>query len=269
MMSEAYRRATEHPHPEQLTERDPIGVTYAVFKPRRLTAEEFRDAMLAASGELNLALGGIPSRPLMNLEAALQPRQVMGTFADAWQPSPKPEQRNRRSIYALKLRGQIDPFMDVFNAPSPELSCEARNASTVTPQALSLFNSEASMDRAVALAARALRERPARDAAVTRLFELVYERNPSAGELKQCLDHWTKMTARHRSTTVKSTPLPHEVVREAVEENTGEKFKFTEPLEATADYVPDLKLGDVPPETRGLAEVCLVLFNSNEFAFVY
>ena len=54
---------------------------YAAFKPRRLTAEELRDSMLSASGELNLAMGGIPARPEINLEAALQPRQVMGTFA--------------------------------------------------------------------------------------------------------------------------------------------------------------------------------------------
>ena len=38
---------------------------------------------LAATGELNPLLGGIPNRPEMNLEAALQPRQVMGTFASA------------------------------------------------------------------------------------------------------------------------------------------------------------------------------------------
>jgi hypothetical protein len=139
----------------------------------------------------------------------------------------------------------------------------------VTPQALALFNSEASIDRAVALAVRALREKPSKEAALARVFELVYERKPTATESKLCLAHWAKMTERHKSTTLKPAPLPSEVVREAVEENTGEKFKFTEPLEATADYVPDLKLSDVPPETRGLAEVCLVLFNSNEFAFVY
>jgi hypothetical protein len=58
-------------------------------------------------------------------------------------------------------------------------------------------------------------------------------------------------------------------VREAVEENTGEKFKFTEKLHAYHDFVPDLKPSDVDAETRALAEVCLVLFNSNEFAYVY
>jgi hypothetical protein len=59
------------------------------------------------------------------------------------------------------------------------------------------------------------------------------------------------------------------VVREAVEENTGEKFKFTEPLETAVDFVPDLKLADAPVETRALAEVCLVLLNTNEFSYVY
>jgi hypothetical protein len=33
--------------------------------------------------------------------------------------------------------------------------------------------------------------------------------------------------------------------------------------------VPDRKMADLPLETRALAEVCLVLFNTNEFAYVY
>jgi len=77
------------------------------------------------------------------------------------------------------------------------------------------------------------------------------------------------MTVRHRGLTFAPPAYPREVVREAVEENTGEKFTFVEPLEMYADFVPDLKASDVGPELRGLAEVCLVLLNSNEFAYVY
>ena len=57
--------------------------------------------------------------------------------------------------------------------------------------------------------------------------------------------------------------------REAVEENTGEKFSFNEKLETYAEFVPDLRPEDVDARTRALADVCLVLFNSNEFAYVY
>jgi hypothetical protein len=269
LTSDAYRRASTHPDPAAVAERDPLGTSYALFRPRRLTAEELRDAMLSVSGELNPALGGIPARPEMNLEAALQPRQVMGTFAEAWQPSPLPEQRHRRSIYALRIRGQRDPFFEVFNAPSPDLSCEAREASTVTPQVFAMFNSEITFDRALAMADRLVKESRSREETIARAFELASGRHASKAEVTACLTHWDAMTARHRTLKFDPPAYPREITREAVEENTGEKFRFTEPLEAYADFVPDLKPSDATPEVRGLAEVCLVILNSNEFAYVY
>ncbi len=248
---------------------DSLLTDYLLFKPRRLTAEELRDSMLAVSGELNPALGGIPSRPEINLEAALQPRQVMGTFAEAWQPNPLPAERHRRSIYTLKIRGQRDPFMEVFNEPGPDLSCEARDASTVTPQVFSLFNSEASLDRALAFATRLTREKLPPAATIERAFLLACGRPPGAAERAATLAHWTAMTARHRTLTFARPTPPREVVREAVEENTGEKFIFREKLHLYDQFTPDLKLADADATTRALADVCLVLFNSNEFAYLY
>ncbi len=269
MLSMAYRRSATHPELKLLREKDPLGTSYAVFKPRRLSAEELRDAMLAATGELNPTLGGIPNRPEINLEAALQPRQVMGTFAAAWTANPKPEQRNRRSIYALKLRGLSDPTMEVFNSPAPDFSCERREASTVTPQVFAMFNSQASQSRALALAARAMKETSNDRAAIQRCFELTYSRPPKAEELAACLDHWRDIEAILGDTTPERFKPPLEVRRDAVEENTGEKFSFHEKLHAYQDYVADLQPADVPIHTRALADVCLVLFNSNEFAYVY
>lgn len=269
MNSDAYRRSAQHPDRETLAEKDPNGVSYAAFKPRRLSAEELRDAMLAATGELNRQLGGIPNRPEINLEAALQPRMVMGTFAAAWQPNPTPAQRHRRSLYALKLRGLPDPFLEVFNAPAPDFSCERRDVSTVTPQVFSLFNSQASAARALALAARALKETK-NDADALRLcFQLLYGRAPDATELELCMAHWRAMEAKQRMAKLDAPKLPLQVTREAVEENTGEKFRFVERLAAYADFIPDLQPKDVDARTRALADVCLVLFNANEFAFVY
>ena len=269
LSSDAYARSSSHPDPKLHDERDPGRLLYAAFKPRRLAAEELRDTFVAVSGELNRKVGGIPVRPEINREAALQPRQVMGTFAEAWQPSPLPAQRHRRSLYALKIRGQLDPFMEVFNAPSPDLSCEARDASTVTPQVFSIFNSEATLNRAVAFATRLLRETSSREQAITRAFDLAFGRAPAGDEMAEGLAHWDAMTARHAHVSVVKPAILREVVREAVEENTGEKFIFVEPLEVAADFVPDLHLSDVPVATRGLAELCLVLFNSNELSYVY
>jgi hypothetical protein len=250
-----------------LTTDSPI-TDYLSFKPRRLTAEELRDAMLAATGELNRTLGGIPNRPEMNVEAALQPRQVMGTFAAAWTPNPLPADRHRRSLYALKIRGLPDPAMEVFNQPTPDFSCERRDASTITPQVFSLFNSQASHARALALAARAVKETQTDEAAIARCFALAFSRAPTAAESAACLAHWRAITAMIAAETPVSTPPPREVRRDAVEENTGEKFSFQEKLHAYADFVPDLQPADVPSRTRALADICLALFNANEFSYV-
>ena len=268
MTSDVYRRSSAHPDRKLLAEKDPAGTSYAAFAPRRLTAEELRDAMLTATGELNATLGGIPNRPEMNLEAALQPRQVMGTFASAWIANPLPAQRHRRSLYALKIRGLPDPAMEVFNQPTPDFSCERRDASTVTPQVFSLFNGAASHARALALAARAIKETSSDADALARCFALAYSRAPSAAELAACLAHWKNITALIANDTPTTPAPPREVRREAVEENTGEKFSFTETLHANADFVPDLRPADVPLRTRALADVCLALFNANEFSYV-
>jgi hypothetical protein len=267
--SEAYRRSTKHSDLKLLSDKDPAATSYAVFKPRRLSAEELRDAMLTVTGELNPTLGGIPNRPEINLEAALQPRQVMGTFASAWTPNPLPSQRHRRSLYSLKTRGQPDPQLEVFNAPTPDFSCEKRESSTVTPQVFSLFNGQNTRARALALAHRAVKETKGDDEAITRLFALVFARTPRAAELESCREHWNAMTALVGDAKPMNIKPPLEVRRDAVEENTGEKFSFNEKLYANAEFVPDLQPADVVPRTRALAEVCLVLLNSNEFSYVY
>jgi hypothetical protein len=224
--------------------------------------------MLMASGELNPVMGGIPNRPEINLEAALQPRQVMGTFAAAWTPNPLPEQRHRRSLYALKLRGLPDPLLEVFNAPAPDFSCELRDSTTVAPQVFSLFNGQNSHARALALAHRVLKEGTNDEEAVTRCFLLAFSRRPSGEELRTCLAHWREIETMLIGAPPTPKP-PLEVRRDAVEENTGERFSFIEKLHAYADFVPDLQPADVSKHARALADVCLVLFNSNEFAYVY
>jgi hypothetical protein len=264
MTSAAYRRSSEI---KTELSHEEAAKSYAVFKPRRLMAEEMRDAMLSITGELNPTLGGIPNRPEINIEVAMQPRQVMGTFASAWVPNAKPEQRHRRSLYALKIRGVRDPFMEVFNEPGPDFSCEAREVSTVTPQVFSLFNGQATYDRALALANRVIKETPAD--VITRTFQLTYGRPPSPAEKAACTTHWHTMVSKQAAIAFKHLQPPLSVKRDAVEENTGEKFSFHEKLPGYADFIPDLQPADVDAQTRALADVCLALLNSNEFVYLY
>ncbi|MEM9016000.1 MAG: DUF1553 domain-containing protein, partial [Verrucomicrobiota bacterium] len=271
MNTDAYRRGTSHSSPGYLAEKDPEGVSYAVFRPRRLSAEEMRDAMLLVSGELNREAGGIPIRPDMNMEAALQPRMIMGTFAPSYVPNPKPQQRNRRTIYAHKTRGQRDPFLEVFNQPTPDLSCEFRDTSNVTPQVFTLLNSEESMDRAIAFADRVLTERKGQSdrAAVERAFKLAYGRYPMAEETAAALQHWDEMTLVQEGIEFEPREYPTEITRRANDERTGQPFEFKEKLRVYEVYEHDLQPHEVDARTRAFADLCLVLLNSNEFVYVY
>jgi hypothetical protein len=101
-----------------------------------------------------------------------------------------------------------------------------------------------------------------------RVFGLVFPRSPNESELTQCLAHWREMLPLVHEAPARYQP-PLRVRRDAVEENTGEKFSFNEELHAYAEFVPDLQPADVDARTRALADVCLVLLNSNEFAYLY
>lgn len=269
MTSDAYCRASRHPQPRMVAELDPQGVALSVFRPRRLTGEELRDTMLAVTDELNPVLGGVPCRPEINAEVAMQPRQVMGTFAAAWVPNPKPQQRHRRSIYVLKLRGLLHPMLEVFNGPAPDFSCERREDSLVTPQVFSLLNSQNTHSRALALAARALSETENDMAAIMRCFQLTLSRDPLPQELEEFYSHWCKIEKTLPVKPPARVMPPAEIVRQAVEENTGEKFSFVEQLHSNLDFVSDLQPADVNRHARALSDVCLVLLNSNEFVYVY
>ncbi len=267
--SAAYRRDSRHPDRQALAANDPLGTLYATFAPRRLTAEELRDAMLSVSGELNPAVGGIPCRPDLNREVAFQPRQIMGGAASVYEPDPQPARRNRRTLYAERIRGLRDPFLETFNQPGPDKPCELRETSTVAPQALTLINSQEVFDRAIAFADRLMREPLADDEArIQRAFQLAFGRLPSQPELTSCLQHWATATAEEANKSYQRTEFPDRVSRTVMAEKTGQPYTFLEIMPAYTAYQPDLQPVDVDAPTRGLAIVCRVLLNTNEFCYL-
>jgi mono/diheme cytochrome c family protein len=268
LSSQTYRRSTQHPDLDSLEAKDAKRDLYAVHLPRRLTGEELRDAMLLASGELNRRIGGIPCRPDINLEVAMQPRQIMGGTASVYEPDPLPRQRNRRSLYAEKTRGLRDPFLETFNQPGPDKSCEMRETSTVAPQALTLINAVEIHDRAIAFAARLLKEDQSAEQTIERMFALALGRAATSGEVKTCLQHWQDATRDEKNKRYDAKEFPSQIVRTVMAEKTGEPYDFVEFMPAYESYVPDLQPSQTDAKTRGLTQVCLVIFNLNEFAYL-
>jgi hypothetical protein len=266
--SATYQQAGEHPDMAKLAEVDPGNALLAYYPPRRLAAEEMRDAMLAASGELNLKMGGPGVFPEINQEVAFQPRHIMGSVAPAYQPSRTPAERNRRTIYAFRYRTLSDPMLEVFNRPGSETSCERRDQTTVTPQAFALLNSEFSNARALAMAASLRKQSSTLDDQIKLAFQRVYGRPPADEELARSAAHVRKTLEHHRNHPPAPVPLPLTVARHMVEEMTGEDVRWEEPLDGFKDYQRDLMPWEAEPETRALADLCLVLLNSNEFLYV-
>jgi hypothetical protein len=268
MTSATYQQGGRHPQMEKLRQIDPGNELLAYFPPRRLAAEEIRDALLAVSGELNLRMGGPGAFPEINWEAALQPRHLMGSPAPAYQPSPQPAQRNRRTVYCFRFRTLADPLLEVFNRPGSETSCECRDRTTVTPQALALFNSDFARNRALAFAASLDGAGGELKDKIRRAFQRTYGRHPAPKELALCLDHISRMTEYHRAHPPTRTELPAKVQRKVIQEETGKEIAWEEPLDVMAVYQRDLMPWQTTPQVRALADLCLVLLNSNEFLYV-
>ena len=81
-------------------------------------------------------------------------------------------------------------------------------------------------------------------------------------------EHVAKQLAHHRRHTPVKTELPRVVRRKVIQEETGLEIAWDEPLDVMNDYRRDLMAWEVGPETRALADLCLVLLNSNEFLHV-
>ncbi|MBT5914943.1 MAG: DUF1553 domain-containing protein, partial [Opitutae bacterium] len=269
MTSEAYRMSTQHPEMNKLQITDPDNHLLAYREPRRLSAEELRDSMLVSTGELNREIGGLPVMPEINMEVALQPRMIQFSIAPAYQPSQAPKVRNRRTLYAYRVRGQPDPFLELFNQPNPNDSCEERVSESVSPQAFTLLNSDLMNDRATALAIRINKETKNLHTQVKRAVQLVFGRVPASQEWDRLEKYVMRMTSYHLAHEPKPTVYPTSITRSLVEENTGESFEYEEILPGFKNYQADKKANEVDASTRALADLCLVLFNSNEFMYVY
>jgi hypothetical protein len=151
---------------------DPDNRLLSRYPLRRLDAESIRDAMLAASGELDERPGGpyVPTQQTGSGEIAVDPATPGAA---------------RRSVYLQQRRTQVASLLEIFDAPSIVTTCTRRQPSTVPLQSLSLLNSDFITARAKALDARLGRECDhcsQDDNRIDRAFLLVAGRFPTPAE---------------------------------------------------------------------------------------
>jgi hypothetical protein len=183
VLSNTYRQSTRPVRSAEAAEKDPEDRLLCHFRRRRLEAEEIRDAMLAASGRLNLKAGGpsvmVPVDPDL-VKLLYKPSQ--------WKLAGSASEYDRRSIYLTAKRNLRIPFMETFDAPPLLTSCARRESSTHAPQALEMLNGRLSGDLARAFAHRLTVDTGGvPEKVVDRAFRLALGRAPTPDELRLSL----------------------------------------------------------------------------------
>ena len=143
-----------------LAASDPDNRLLAHYPIRRLEFEAVRDAMLAVSGELDLATSG---KPLQLLEAG----------------------NKRRTVYAYVDRQFLPGTFRTFDFANPDIHVAVRHETTVPQQALFFLNGSFAASRARAVTERLTDLSPVER--VQRLYQSVYQRAASRAEVAGAL----------------------------------------------------------------------------------
>lgn len=131
-------------------DRDPLNDAFWRFDMRRLSAEEIRDSVLAASGALNLQKMFGPS---VYSEIPDEVKAGQSRPGSGWGRS-APEDEFRRSLYIHVKRSLKDPLLENFDAADADQTCPVRFVTTQPSQALGLLNSDFSQQQATLFAQR-------------------------------------------------------------------------------------------------------------------
>lgn len=154
LLSETYQRSSQiDPRNHEV---DPDNHWLWRANRRRLPVEAVRDALLAVSQELDLAMDG-PSVDLDDLK------------------------NHRRAIYGKISRLDLSKLLRLFDFPDPNITSDRRNETTIPQQLLFAMNSPFFVARAKALADRLEQERD-EAARVRRAYELAFARTPNTAE---------------------------------------------------------------------------------------
>ncbi len=160
MLSAVYQQSSKETQEEHV--KDPLNRYYSHFSVQRLDAEQLRDSILFAAGDLDLKEVGGPATPL----------GIDNT---------------KRTVYAKISRFRIDPFLQAFDFPNPTFTAEQRFSTNVPVQRLYFMNDPFVYKQAEVLSNRVYSK--GYDAARIKAVYLdVYGRTPTDAELKAGLE---------------------------------------------------------------------------------
>lgn len=157
LTSATWKQSAHHPQANLYQKKDPGEELLWRFRIRRLDAEQIRDAILLASGELQTEVGG-----------------------------PSVESKTpRRAIYVKTFRNNLDPFLGAFDMANGLKSVSERTNTTTPTQSLLMMNGSYPLDQAKKFADRLKKRNHSTPAdLLEHAFQIAWNRQPTAEELE-------------------------------------------------------------------------------------
>lgn len=156
LLSAVYQTSVEES--KEAHDKDAANRLYSHFDRQRLDAEELRDSMLAAAGDLDLKGASGPSTDFT---------------AD----------NLRRTVFCKVSRYRLNNYLQVFDFPNPSFTAEQRFSSNVPLQQLYFMNNSVVFQQAGILADR-VHDEVTEEARITKAYEYVYQRKPTPAEVQ-------------------------------------------------------------------------------------
>jgi cytochrome c553 len=195
--------------------------------PRRLDAEEIRDAMLAVAGHLDA------SRPEGSPAKDLKVMEMRNNGVEAKRLENDAQASRHRSIYLPLLRALTPRALEVFDFAEQGFVTGSRNTTTVAPQALFMLNDPFVRQQSLALAHRLLRQTDLDEAGrLHAAYRLSVNRTPTTEEVERAQRYLVEYEAALRDAR-KSTPVPKE---EPADPRTAAWASFCQALLASAEF---------------------------------
>ena len=169
------------------TKADPQNTTLWHYRVQRLEAEPVWDSILAASGNLDMAVGG--------------PSFSLGGGGGRGAAAARATSTNRRGAYMIRgfsTNSDVTPnFLQVFDVDDGRAPCPLRTQTVTAPQGLFMMNSN-EVETASAKLAERLQKEAAGDlkAAVDLGYRIAFGRLPSPGEKDKALTYIENDPAR-------------------------------------------------------------------------
>ncbi|MEC7696258.1 MAG: DUF1553 domain-containing protein [Planctomycetota bacterium] len=171
MQTDAYQRSSESLAANELS--DPDNYLLHRSNRRRLSAEEFRDAVLVISGQLDREPAGPHPFPHKRTFHYRQHEPFQETYTT-----------NKRSVYLLQSRLRKIPFIDLFDGPDGNLPFPERRATTTPLQSLYLMNAPFMHEQSQMVAERIMRETETEQAGIDWAYRMLFGRHADVEEIK-------------------------------------------------------------------------------------